>query len=109
MNFYSHRLEDDHYNYRFVTIPAGRVDRIPTDRYLHEDEWRAIGISQQSKGWEHYMSSFASKQKKQLIFIFRRAKGFNPKSEKGWMPPKNENIPNKKDALNIIDQIKIDS
>ena len=39
---------------RHVIIPKEFVKKLPKDRFMTEEEWRAMGI-QQSPGWIHYM------------------------------------------------------
>lgn len=103
---YSSRYSDDFYEYRHVQIPKQLIHQIPRDRLLYEGEWRGIGIVQ-SRGWENFLMH----KPEPFILLFRRPKNSDHrtgKSLKDWKPPKNENIPNKKDALKIIDDIKID-
>lgn len=54
---YSHRYTDDDFEYRHVILPKLMLKSIPKDyfdhqsgtlRMLHEDEWRAMGITQVS-------------------------------------------------------------
>ncbi|KAJ2893790.1 cyclin-dependent kinase regulatory subunit [Zalerion maritima] len=59
---YSARYNDDHFEYRHVQLPKAMLKVIPKEyhdpqkgtlKLLHEEEWRALGITQ-SLGWEHY-------------------------------------------------------
>ena len=102
---YSSRYHDDCYEYRHVQIPKQLINQIPRNRLLYEDEWRAIGIIQ-SRGWENFLQH----KPEPFILLFRRPKNSNNrtgKSLKEWKPPKQENIPNKKESLNIIQKINI--
>lgn len=101
---YSSRYHDEHFEYRHVQIPKQLINQIPRDRLLDEDEWRAIGIVQ-SRGWENFLQH----KPEPFILLFRRPRNSDNrsgKSMKDWKPPKQEMIPTKKAALDIIDKIK---
>eukprot|EP01083_Nonionella_stella_P064502 168165_1 len=88
---YSERHFDDHYEYRGVWVPQDVMQNIPSDRLLHEDEWRAIGVVQ-SRGWEHYRLN----KLEPLILCFRRPKGANNRTGRTafkWEPASRDSIP----------------
>jgi cyclin-dependent kinase regulatory subunit CKS1 len=41
---YSDKYSDDFYEYRHVLLTRNIYKRIPRDRLLSEQEWRAIGV-----------------------------------------------------------------
>jgi len=67
--YYSHKYEDDTYEYRHVHITQDLVKDVPKNRLMTESEWRGIGI-QQSRGWKHYMVHSPERH----VILFRRPK-----------------------------------
>ncbi|KAG7673110.1 hypothetical protein Ndes2526B_g05318 [Nannochloris sp. 'desiccata'] len=80
---YSERYYDEVYEYRHVIYPKEMACRIPRDRLMTENEWRALGI-QQSRGWNHY----ATHKPERHILLFKRKKGFAPPPKKPLSPPR---------------------
>ncbi|XP_050203287.1 cyclin-dependent kinases regulatory subunit 1-like [Mercurialis annua] len=50
---YSEKYFDNTFEYRHVILPPKIAQRLPNNRLLSENEWRAVGV-QQSHGWVHY-------------------------------------------------------
>ncbi|XP_066932636.1 cyclin-dependent kinases regulatory subunit-like [Clytia hemisphaerica] len=67
--YYSERYSDDENEYRHVIIPKELIKKLPKDRYMTEEEWRALGI-QQSPGWIHYMAH----KPEPHVLMFKRPK-----------------------------------
>ena len=64
---YSEKYADAVFEYRHVKIPFSWVSKVPWDRMLTEEEWRALGVHQ-SRGWIHY----ARHKPEPHILLFRR-------------------------------------
>ena len=50
---YSRKYIDDLYEYRNVVISIAKIEMIPHRTLLNEDQWRSLGINQDSS-WIHY-------------------------------------------------------
>jgi cyclin-dependent kinase regulatory subunit CKS1 len=70
---YSEKYYDDVYEYKHVILPRELFEKIPRDRVLNENEWRALGIAQ-TKGWVHYTIH----KPEPHILLFRRPIGIDP-------------------------------
>ena len=65
---YSERYEDDAFEYRHVIIPKAMLNcGVPDHRFLSEEEWHAIGVTQ-SPGWVQFISHAPEPH----VIIFRR-------------------------------------
>eukprot|EP00435_Cladocopium_sp_Y103_P066354 s177_g28.t1 len=58
-NVYSEKYQDDMYEYRHVIMNEATAHKVwmLTDfmsRLMPEQEWRAVGVDQQTRGWIHY-------------------------------------------------------
>ena len=78
---FSDKFFDNEYEYRFVTLPRNKTDKIleirAQERYLSEEEVRDLGIIQ-SKGWVHYEYHLPEPH----IILFKRLLGTNPRTGK---------------------------
>eukprot|EP00672_Neobodo_designis_P020351 CAMPEP_0174840950 /NCGR_PEP_ID=MMETSP1114-20130205/9003_1 /TAXON_ID=312471 /ORGANISM="Neobodo designis, Strain CCAP 1951/1" /LENGTH=192 /DNA_ID=CAMNT_0016075119 /DNA_START=241 /DNA_END=819 /DNA_ORIENTATION=+ len=65
---YSDRYEDDAFEYRHVILPKAMLNcGVPVTRYLTEEEWHSIGVTQ-SPGWVQFLTHTAEPN----VLIFRR-------------------------------------